>query len=126
MLSSEEHVAYLNVQASPHRFYKTSPDVVFSFNLVIYMQKQSCLEQEFNDQILALTGGGFLDSWALRFINRDHMKELNDHQPTKLNMSQLSGGYELLISGLLIATVVFLMELLSYRIKLLRYFMNHL
>ncbi|CAO1346132.1 unnamed protein product [Diamesa hyperborea] len=96
LLSSEEHVAYLNVESSPKRFFKHSPDVVFTFNLVIYMPKQSCLEQEFNNQILALTGGGFLESWALRFIDRDHMKEHKDKEPTQLNMSQLSGGYILL------------------------------
>ena len=126
MLTSEEHVAYLNVKSSPQRFYKHCPEVVFTFNLVIYMPKESCLEQEFNNQILALTGGGFLESWALRFIDRDHMKEHKDNEPTQLNMSQLSGGYILLVIGLSIASLVFLMELISYRINSLRLFMNYL
>lgn len=90
------------------------------------MPKESCLEQEFNNQILALTGGGFLESWALRFIDRDHMKEHKDNEPTQLNMSQLSGGYILLVIGLSIASLVFLMELISYRINSLRIFMNYL
>lgn len=126
LLTSEEHVAYLNLVSSPQRFFIHSPEVVFTFNLVIYMPKQSCLEQEFNNQILALTGGGFLESWALRFIDRDHMKEHKDNEPTQLNMSQLSGGYELLLLGLSIATFAFLLELLSYRIKSLRHFMSYL
>lgn len=126
LLTSKEHVAYLNILSSPQRYYIHSPDVIFTFNLVIYMPKQSCLEQEFNNQILALTGGGFLESWALRFIDRDYMKENKDIEPTQLNVSQLLGGYELLVLGLSIATFVFLLELLSYRIKSLRHFMSYL
>ncbi|CAO1310415.1 unnamed protein product [Diamesa serratosioi] len=120
LLSSEEHAAYLNVISKPNRHYKYSPQVVFAFNLVIYMRQQSCLQQEFNEQILALTGGGFLESWTLRFIDKDRKKEQDENEPTQLNMSQLLGGYELLLLGLSIATFTFLMELVSYRFKSLR------
>ena len=75
------------------------------------MHQQSCLEQEFNYQILALTGGGFLESWTSRFIDKDYTKDQTKQEPTQLNIDELSGGFDLLILGLAIATF---MELLSY------------
>ena len=123
LLSSIDRACSLSI---PHLYYKHITRVVFTFNLVIYMRQQSCLKQEFNDQILALTGGGFLESWTSRFIDKEYTKDQTKQEPTQLNIDKLSGGFDLLILGLAIATFIFLMELLSYRIKSLRYFLNHL
>lgn len=126
LLSSEEHTAYLNAQVFPHHHYHYASEIVFVFNLCIYLHRQSCLTQEINVNILNFQSNGLLQSWSKEFVDMSYLKERISAVPKVLTNEQLFGSYELLASGLIISIIVFIIELLSVKVPRMKKFMRNL
>lgn len=126
LLSSEEHIAYLNQDVFPKAFYHSAQEILFSFNLCIYMHRQSCLVEEINQIILALRSNGILKASAKQFVDRSYLKERVFSEPKVLVLQQLLGAYELLIIGLALSFSAFLLEIISSHFFFLKNFMKKL
>jgi hypothetical protein len=122
LLSSEDHLAYRNIEASPNIFFRHAPEAIVTYNLVIYMQKQSCLMNQINDVVINLVNGGLIQNWASRFIDKSFLKHPSSSKAVGLNMNQLLGAFQLLVFGLFLSFVVFIFEVLAERIiKVLKF-----
>lgn len=120
LLSSEEHIAYLNADVFPDKFFYYAEEVIFGFNLCIYLHRQSCLEEQMNQNILIFRSSGLLGHWANEFVDRSYLKETKTREPKVLVNKQLYGAYELLTLGLAMAGSMFLIEICSSRFSMLR------
>lgn len=120
LLSSQDHIAFLNQGAFPKAFFHSAEEIVSSFNLCIYLHRQSCLAQRINENILALQSNGLMMTWAKKFVDYSYLKEKTVSEPKVLVFEQLRGAYELLAIGLALSFFVFLLEVLSIRVRCLR------
>lgn len=126
LLSSEDHIAFINEKVSPNLFYHYTEEIVSVFNLCFYMHKQSCLTHEVNGNIMKLTSSGLIQSWAKIFADRSYLIPKLDISPKQLDNSKLNGAYMLLIYGFGFSLFVFIIEILCYRIKCLHRVMKNL
>lgn len=113
LLTSEDHLAYRNIQAFPNKFYRHAPETIFSNNIVIYMSKQSCLAHDVDQLIIYLVNGGFINTWASIFIDKNFLKRRNQIKTVALKLQQLLGAFQLLFLGLCVSVLLFLLELVS-------------
>ena len=120
ILTAEDHVAFLN-EKDPDVFYQVCEEKISSASLCIYLQKSSCFTNEINRNILALTSNGLIDSWGTSVIDQSFLKDKrHDRAPKQLNNLQLGGGYRLLVFGLAVGFMIFLLEIASKKIKILK------
>lgn len=110
VLSSEDHLAYRNILAAPDRYYRHAPEIIITYNIVIYMHKQSCLTRQLNEMIIYLVSGGLIDTWASKFIDKQFLKYKSTSKAKALNMQQLMGAFQLLMVGLAMSFVTFCFE----------------
>lgn len=110
LFTSEDHLAYRNIIASPHKFYHHAEETIFRSNIVIYMHKQSCLVQEIDHILINLVSGGLITQFASNFINPSFLRKESDSNTKSLNFEQLDGAFELLAIGLLLSCIVFTIE----------------
>jgi hypothetical protein len=82
LLSSEDHIAYLNQKNFPETFFHSANEVFSSFNLCIYMHRQSCLNQKINENILSLQSNGLMQIWAGQFVDYSYLKERTVSEPS--------------------------------------------
>jgi hypothetical protein len=124
-LTSEDHLIYYNMMNYPNVLVNIASEPLFSIKLCIYLKKKSSLIGQINKQLIALTTHGFIKQWKYSFIERRFLtKPKQNPEPKKLNLSQVKGGFQLLLFGAFMAGVVFLLELLSVRLKMLRTFFD--
>ena len=112
LLSSEEHVAWLNSILTPYSFLNYAREVVSGFNLCVYTHIQSCLTQEINKNLINIFNSGLLNSWTKKFVDRSFLMRITDLRPHKLSFDKLSGAYDVLIIGLSISFLVFICEII--------------
>lgn len=112
VLTSEDHLAYRNIQAFP-KFFHHATETIFTNNIVIYMAKQSCLAHNIDNIIIHLVNGGFIDKWASLFIDKHFLNHRSDPKAVALKMDQLLGAFQLLFFGLCVSFLFFLLELVS-------------
>lgn len=123
LLTSEDHLAWRNIIASPERYFHHAGEVIFRNNIVIYMHKQSCLVREVNTILLNLMSGGLIRYFASTFINPSFLRSPNTSNTKSLNFEQLDGAFELLAIGLLLSFIVFTIEVTFTRSsKLFHYY----
>lgn len=122
LLSSEEHVAFLNAKNFPKNFSHYAGEVFFVFNLCIYLHQQSCLEEQINQNIIMFRSNGLLDSWVKEVVDKSYLKERKTKEPKVLVNEQLFGAYELLAIGLVLGASAFIVELCSTQFPNLKRF----
>lgn len=122
LLSSEEHVAWLNSILTPYSFLNYAQEVVSAFNLCIYTHMQSCLTQEINKNLRSIFDSGLLNSWTNRFVDRSYLIRKTDASPKKLDIEKMLGAFEVLIIGLFLSSLLFFCEMFyaSSKVKLSR------
>lgn len=117
LLSSEEHLTYRNILASPNRFYVHAKEIIFTNNLVIFLTKDSFLENQINQCITYLVNGGFIQNWASKFIDKNFLNRKHAVDLKPLTMLQLEGCFELLVTGLFVSGVVFMFEIVKWKFE---------
>ena len=124
ILSSEDHIAYMNEKASPKSFFHSSQEIVSSFNLCIYMHRKSCLVQKINENILSLQSNGLMVTWSKNFVDYSYLKEKTFNEPKVLVIDQLFGAFELLALGIAISFLSFVVEVISIKLSFFRKFVK--
>ncbi|CAO1388058.1 unnamed protein product [Diamesa tonsa] len=108
-------VLYLNQQNYKNFTYKVLKEFLFTAQIVIYYTKNFYLKEEVNDKLLYMKASGLVDHWISKSMD---MKYLNmkepKHGPKKLNLQQLSGGFQVWLGGCFIGFSTFLCEHVYY------------
>lgn len=112
LLSSDDHLAYRNIHASPNQFFRHAPETVLTYNIVIYMHKQSCLVGEVNQKIIYLVNSGLVQTWAAQFTDKNFLKHTSTNKAVAINFVQLLGAFQLLSTGLIMGGIIFILEML--------------
>lgn len=110
ILTSKDHLAYRNIQSYPNRYYNHAPEVIFGNNLVIYLNKNSCLTSRIDSYIVRLVSAGLIDIWAAKYIDKSFLKRKFSDEAKALKYSQLIGAFQLLFVGLAVSLAAFLVE----------------
>jgi hypothetical protein len=126
LLISHNNLDYLNIQNVGKYFYRRSKEVMFFFHTCIYMHKPTPLREKVNEIILDAVSFGLVRQWVSIYSKRGYSRSANVDQkePKPLNNSHLLGGYQIYLGGLSISIIVFILEVLSRKIKCLRMIFN--
>ncbi|CRK97644.1 CLUMA_CG011029, isoform A [Clunio marinus] len=111
LLSSEEHLSYLNMKSFPEKYYHHSKQIFYVFNLCIYLHRQSCFTEEINQHLLKFASNGLIDVWASQFIDKKCLTEKVSTLPTQLTNEKLLATYEILFVGFLMSFIIFIAEM---------------
>lgn len=117
LMSTKDHIAYRNIISAPDKFFRIAPEIISTYSIVIYMHKQTCLARQIDHKIIDLVTGGFIDLWASTFTDKKYLKRKSKSRANALTFEQLSGAFQLLITGLIICVIIFLCELMIMRVK---------
>lgn len=127
LLSSEDHLAYLNQKKFKTRLTSIAQESLLTLNLCLYFNQKSNLVSTVDDYLIRLTTYGFIEQWAADYIDKSYLFEPpSNPEPHKFGMHQLIGSYQILALGWTFGLFMLLLEILSTRVKLLRDLMSFL
>lgn len=102
----------------------STKDRMFLLPFCIFFRKHSCLNAPITTLINRYTSSGLLDHWTSKYFQERFVKvktnQVDSQQPQRLNMKQLIGGFIISSLLLVVAVLVFLVELMSKKIVFLR------
>lgn len=111
---SDVHSANLN---NRDRFvHKICNEPLMTISLVLYFRKNFFLRTEIDSKIKALISSGLIDYWIGRSLTG--FKGTKSREPTKLNLQELRGPFNILFIGYSAAFLVFLTEMSIRRLNL--------
>lgn len=120
LLSSFDQVLYSNKLTYNNYTLNVCQEELFRFQYGIYFRKNSCLSRIFNNVINSFTSNGLINEVASQYIDIKYKKPSNRKEPKKFQLHQLMGGFEILATGLLLATFTCVLEMLSKRVQFLQ------
>lgn len=115
-LTTTAHLAYRNLKAFP-KYFNYAPESIYTLNVVLYMQQESCFKKNFDGIIINLVCSGLINKWASNWIDQKYLSEQEKNNLQALNVIQLEGAFELLIGGTIVGIIVFICELF-HRVEL--------
>lgn len=111
-------VIYLNQQNYKNFTYNVLREYLFDIQIVYYFPKNSYLVDALNEKMGILKSAGLVNRIMERYIDRGYVKMNQDHVGARsMNISQLSGSFEMLIIGYCSGIVIFIIELIIDRTK---------
>uniref|UniRef100_A0A182W4C0 Ionotropic glutamate receptor L-glutamate and glycine-binding domain-containing protein n=1 Tax=Anopheles minimus TaxID=112268 RepID=A0A182W4C0_9DIPT len=123
----EDMVAYnnkLNRLQGAGELIQVARESITLFPITIYYPKKSFLTQLFDREVLHIVQSGLMDYWVRNYGDYDFEANRRAPQstgePHKLTLHHLEGAYQLLVGSHLLATMVFLLELVSLRSPMIR------
>jgi hypothetical protein len=98
---------------------------IVTYPVILLMKKGFPLKLRFNKIISQLVAGGFIDFWAEEVFTHkwklEELAKLNTTNTTELlGIEQLKSAFICLLIGLLVATIVFVGEIIYYVFKLIK------
>ncbi|KAL7029695.1 hypothetical protein ACKWTF_006325 [Chironomus riparius] len=109
--SSLDEVLYLNKINHKSFIYRVLPEYLYSFNYVIYFQKNSPYLYAFNSKMSLYKSGGLIDYWISKYLSKMYLNiQATNVGPKKLNLVQLQGGFQVWLIGCGISSFMFLLE----------------
>lgn len=110
-MSYHKQILYKNLVNRKHFFYNVLDEVFLTNQIVFYFTKNFYLIDEINKKISQFKANGLIIFWMAKYIEND--KNRSKEPPSRLNIKHLNGTFELLVCGLIIASMVFVVELLK-------------
>lgn len=120
LLSSFDQVLYSNKLTYNNYTLNVCQEELFRFQYSIYFRKNSYLTRIFNDVINSFTSNGLINEAARQYIDIKYKKGPKQKEPKRFQLEQLLGGFEILATGLLMATFTCVLEILSKRVQFLQ------
>lgn len=110
---SDVHSANLNNR--DQFVHKICNEPLMTISLVLYFRKNFFLRTEIDSKIKALISSGLIDYWLGHSLNE--FKSRENREPTKLNLQELAGPFNILLIGYTTAFLVFVIEIVVRRLK---------
>lgn len=124
VLTTDVGISYYNM-----KHFKTTgvvsstKDRIFLLPFCIFFRKHSCLNEPITKLINKYTNSGLLEHWTSQYFQtrfvRVKAEDFEDHQPKRLNIKQLLGGFIIGSILLAVAFLVFILEVVSKKLKFL-------
>lgn len=123
VLASLERVVYLNTVNFKNFSYEICKEYLMTFQYGIYFRKHSYLTKSINKKIGDFQSSGLFQMWERASMDYKYLfKPPAKKEPRKLNISQLLGGFEILILGFITGFLILILEIISFKIAVLRKF----
>lgn len=117
-----DDVIIMNKKTFPTHIIEICKEIIFVHRVAIYFQKNSHLVDQIDDVIAALQTNGLIGHWEKNVFD---VKYTTNPPPNKearnLGISHLIGSFRIFLLGLLVAFIVFTLECLSSKIKLMHH-----
>uniref|UniRef100_A0A1I8NZ43 Ionotropic glutamate receptor C-terminal domain-containing protein n=1 Tax=Stomoxys calcitrans TaxID=35570 RepID=A0A1I8NZ43_STOCA len=110
---------YLFTKGKVGTFY-VLPQILMQQQLCIYLIKHSILTEQFDKTILDLKAMGLPKHWKKLFLNNEVLSKLNKEEHKLIKQKDLFGCYAICCGFQILALIVFVLELLSIRVKKLK------
>lgn len=123
-MASAETVAFLNIQQAGKYRLRVAREKVFQLNVCLYMHDPTPFRIEINTLLLNAISFGLYQRWMSLYTERPYLKRtpVESVEAKVLGNTHLMGGYQILLGGILISSIMFLLELISPKIKCLKRF----
>lgn len=102
---------------NPGMIFRSLKEKIFGGFHTIFLRKQSCLKNNFEEQMLALSSNGLILHIIRKYLDRLYLNAEMDIAPRALTLHQIMGVF--IVCGILylIAFIVFIAEVIIHRIK---------
>lgn len=110
---------YTNQKLPKEKWFRICKQPLMSIPVVIYTVKDFFLLDEMNEWIEVLKSAGLIQYWSNQDIDMKYLKVREESSLKPLNLEQLQGSFELLLSGYVLGFISLSSEylLLILRIK---------
>lgn len=118
VIASFDEIVYFN-QLNINKFsLNVCKEGIFMAQVVMFLQKNSFLKQAFDQKIMTLKANGLINFWISKHMSYSYLViEPAVRGPTRLNVDQLFGAFEVWFSCLFVSTLAFAVELMLKRGK---------
>ncbi|XP_053681685.1 uncharacterized protein LOC128732461 [Sabethes cyaneus] len=114
-----DHIAYHNKVFPSDQFIQAAKDIICGFPLAIYYPKHTFLRDTIDQQIQQIVPAGLIQSWADTYGDYDFYHQRKGYSVVQaLTVRQLIGVFQILTVLETVATLMFLLELLARRAKI--------
>lgn len=114
-LSSQYHIHYMNRKGMRKKFLRPVKPELALVSLAIFLPKQSLLTRVFSSYVSRMSASGLVQMSINKFYDRDYLAHVREsYEPVQVTLNDVLGIFQLLLAGLIVATGVFIGELLYY------------
>ena len=118
MARSLDSVIDANKISYGKHFIEVCKEHLYTLQTGIYFQQNSYLVATVNVVIADIVQNGLISYWENDLMNEKYLSRPPiTKDPKKLEFHQLSGGFFILIMGLILSLIIFLMELILNKFK---------
>lgn len=111
LVSSYDEILHLNQHHQKNFSFNVCNEIILTVPVVFYIQKNSYLTEVLNEKIDDLKSAGLIDYWISKYLDPKYLKFKKSEQgPRKLNFNELSGAFQLLAFGSVVAATAFVIE----------------
>ncbi|XP_055611579.1 uncharacterized protein LOC129758137 [Uranotaenia lowii] len=122
MVVLTDHIAFHNKFYPPGEFVHCSREVVCGFPMSLYYPKLTFLRKVFDREVQLIDSSGLVNFWASQLADFDFYSERKGNAAAKpLNVDNLFGAFEILLVLEGTASVMFVLELLAIKLRLVRW-----
>lgn len=83
------------------------------YPLVMYLSKHSCLTKEINEKIEYVVTSGLIEKWTAEYKEISNFDRLDKKIPRTLNITHLTGVFQLYALFLIVASIIFILEIVA-------------
>lgn len=124
--SSLDEVVYMNQKNFKTFTFRISNEYLKTSPVAFYFPKNSFLVHPINEKLGILQSAGLIDFWIAKHMDLKYVKVSDPPVGARiLNFHQLSGIFSVLCAGCVIAFLIFIVEVLSVRLKKIKIFSSN-
>lgn len=117
---SQEFLIYFTETYQKPGLFHVVPEIIMQQQLCIYLAKHSFLINQFDAEIMNIRAVGLIQFWAKHYIHSKYLTSKHMYQDAKIEQDDLWGIYMICSVCYLIAILIFLLEILSLKLRGLR------
>lgn len=125
VLMNEITPKYFHKLQDPKRFLSFTKDRLFIQNTVFYFHKRCTLRELFNQKLRMFQEAGLVDYWIENYTESIRMKTIVKKRPKKLKVENIFGALEIGIAMFMLCCIFFILEILSVRIRYIRFVVDY-
>lgn len=108
---------YLNSLNHTEEPFRVPKKAIFLMPVAMYFSKGSFFRSVFDEQLLRFASNGILNHWIDQYQKGLYQKISDDSEPQVLTYEQLEAMFDILIAFHAIAFIVFIFEIIFYRLR---------
>lgn len=115
---------YFNLMNSPYRRISFTKDRLFMYSTVFYFSKRSPFKDFFNEKLHEIRDAGLLSHYIKNY--EDHQSKVYQSSYLKFRMDSMFTALKICAIMYLISFIVFILEIISVKSRLVKYFIDFL